>query len=83
MCIDVILPDEVTAIFDESSLSSLMHRLLDAFKGRALIWLVPRASLAEEFDHTVVLERGKCVEQGPYSQLNRPGSVLNDLVATG
>ena len=73
MSIDVLLLDEATAMFDESSQSSLMRNLFDSFKGRALIWLVQRASLVEEFDPTVVLKRGKCVEQGPYLDLNRPG----------
>jgi ABC-type multidrug transport system ATPase subunit len=80
---DVLVLDEATAILDDSSQMSMMRNLFEEFKGRALIWLVHRASLGEEFDHTVVLERGKCVEQGPYSELNRPGSALNNLVATG
>jgi ABC-type multidrug transport system fused ATPase/permease subunit len=79
---DVLVLDEATAILDGSSQASLMHNIIEEFDGRALIWLVHRASLGEEFDHTVVLERGKCVEQGPYSELNRPGSVLHELVAT-
>ena len=80
---DLLVLDEATAILDGPSQKALMSSLFEEFKGRALIWIVHRASLGEEFDHTVVLERGKCVEQGPYSELNRPGSVLNELVSTG
>jgi putative ABC transport system ATP-binding protein len=80
---DLLVLNEATAILDESVQASLMRNLFEEYKDRALIWLVHRASLGEEFDYTVVLERGKFVEQGPYSELNRPGSVLSDLVTTG
>ena len=80
---DVLVLNEATAILDEPSQALLMRNLLEEYEDRALIWLVHRASLGEEFDHTVVLDRGKCAEQGPYSELNKPGSALNNLVATG
>jgi ABC-type transport system involved in cytochrome bd biosynthesis fused ATPase/permease subunit len=60
-----------------------MRNLFEEFKGRALIWLVHRASLGKEFDHAVILERGKFLEQGVFSDLDRPGSALNELVSTG
>jgi ABC-type bacteriocin/lantibiotic exporter with double-glycine peptidase domain len=75
--------DEATTILDGSSQSAVMRNLLEEFKERALIWLVHRASLGKEFDHTVILERGKFVEQGPFSELDRPGSALKELVSTG
>ncbi len=80
---DVLVLDEATAILDGPSQVTLMRNLFEEFKERALIWLVHRASLGEEFDYAVVMERGKCVEQGSFSELNRPGSVLNGLVSTG
>lgn len=80
---DVLVLDEATAILDGSSQSAVMRNLFEEFKGRVLIWLVHRASLGKEFDHTVILERGKFLEQGLFSELNRPGSTLNELVSTG
>ena len=80
---DVLVLDEATAILDGPSQSAVMRNLFEEFKGRALIWLVHRASLGKEFDHTVILERGKFLEQGPFSELDRPGSVLNELVSAG
>ncbi len=80
---DLLVLDEATAILDGPSQSALMRNLLEEFKGRALIWVVHRASLGKEFDHTVILERGKLLEQGLFSALDRPGSVLNELVSTG
>ena len=61
----------------------MLRNLLEEFQRRALIWLVHRASLGKEFDHAVILERGKFSEQGLFSELDRPGSILNELVSTG
>jgi putative ABC transport system ATP-binding protein len=80
---DVLVLDEATAILDGPSQTAVMRKLFEEFKGRALIWLVHRASLGKDFDHTVIMERGKFLEQGPFSELDRPGSVLNELVSTG
>ena len=80
---DVLVLDEATAILDGSSQSAVMRNLLEEFQGRALIWLVHRASLGKEFDQTVILERGRFLEQGPFTELDRPGSVLHELVSAG
>jgi hypothetical protein len=31
----------------------------------------------------VILERGRFLEQGPFTELDRPGSVLRELVSAG
>jgi ABC-type multidrug transport system fused ATPase/permease subunit len=80
---DVLVLDEATAILDGPSQSAVMRNLFEEFQGRALIWLVHRASLGKEFDHTVILERGRFLEQGPFTELDRPGSVLRELVSAG
>ena len=80
---DVLVLDEPTAVLDGGSQVTIMDNLCREFAGRALIWLVHRANLAEKFDHTLVLENGRVVEQGRFSELNRPGTVLNGLVASG
>jgi ABC-type sugar transport system ATPase subunit len=80
---DMLVLDEATAILDGPSQSAVMRNLFEEFRGRALIWLVHRASLGKEFDHTVILERGKFLEQGPFTELDRPGSVLRELVSAG
>jgi ABC-type multidrug transport system fused ATPase/permease subunit len=80
---DVLVLDEATAILDGPSQSAVMRNLFEEFQGRALIWLVHRASLGKEFDHTVILERGRFLEQGPFTELDRPGSALRELVSAG
>jgi ABC-type multidrug transport system fused ATPase/permease subunit len=80
---DVLVLDEATAVLDGAAQSSVMRNLFEEFKGRALIWLVHRASLGKEFDYTLVLEGGKVVEQGKFSEINKPGTLLNQLVLAG
>ena len=48
-----------------------------------MIWIVHRASLAERFDETIVLDGGKVVEQGAFAELNRPGTVLHRMALAG
>ena len=80
---EVLVLDQPTAVLDSGSQVTVMDNLCREFADRALIWLVHRANLAEKFDHTLVLESGKVVEQGRFTELNRPGTVLGGLVAAG
>ena len=67
----------------ETGVAAVAVDLFNEFSGRGLIWGLHRASLAEVFDHTLVLEGGRVVEQGRFSELDKPGNVLNQLVAAG
>ena len=59
----------------------MLDALLEAFAGRTLIWALSRSDWAEQFDHVLVMQRGRVVEQGDYAELDRDGSALHELVA--
>ena len=80
---DVLVVDRATAALDASSQTRILDNLLKEFESRALIWVVHRASLAERFEQTIVLEGGKVVEQGAFAELNRPGTVLHEMALAG
>ena len=80
---DVLVVDRATAPLDAASQTRILDNLLKEFESRALIWVVHRASLAERFEQTIVLEGGKVVEQGPFTDLNRPGTVLHEMALAG
>ena len=80
---DVLVIDEATAALDRASQRRVMEHLFSEFAGRTLIWSVHHASLAEEFEHTLVVDGGRVVEQGRFSDLNRPGSLAHQLVESG
>ena len=77
---DVLVIDEATAALDRASQRRVMENLFSEFTGRTLIWSVHHASLAEEFEHTLVVDGGRVVEQGRFADLKRPGSLVHQLV---
>ena len=77
---DVLIVDEATAMLDSAAQSRIMGSLQKEFAGRTLIWLVHHASLGKEFDQTLVMDGGRMVEQGRFEELDRPGTVLNQIV---
>ncbi len=80
---DLIVLDRATATLDPASQDKIMRNLFEEFQRRGLIWMLHRAELGSKFEHALVLESGKVVEQGQFTELNRPGTVLQQLVATG
>jgi ABC-type multidrug transport system fused ATPase/permease subunit len=80
---DILVINEATAALDDATQKRILKNLLEEFKGRTLIWLVHRASLAQEFEKILVMEGGKVVEQGDFEQLDRPGTVFRELAAAG
>jgi ABC-type multidrug transport system fused ATPase/permease subunit len=78
---DVLVLNEATAVLDAGSQSRITAALLEEFKGRCLIWTLHRASFARAFDRVIVVRSGRVVEQGRFEELNRPGSVLAELIA--
>jgi len=80
---DVLVVDRATAPLDAASQTRILDNLLKEFDSRALIWMVHRASLAECFKQTIVMEGGKVVEQGTFAELNRPGTAFHALALAG
>ena len=78
---DVLILNEATAIVDGASEGRLLRNLLDEFKGRSLIWVLHRASLAKQFERILVVRAGRIVEQGTFDDLDRDGSVLKELLS--
>ncbi len=80
---DVLVVDRATATLDPISQRRILASVLDEFRERGLIWVLHHASLASEFDHTVVMQGGSVVAQGPFEELDRPGSPLRALLDEG
>jgi ABC-type multidrug transport system fused ATPase/permease subunit len=57
-----------------------MSNLLDEFKGRGVIWVLHRASLAEQFEKVLVVRAGRVVGQGAFDDLNADGGALKELI---
>jgi ABC-type multidrug transport system fused ATPase/permease subunit len=80
---DLLVIDEATSSLDGPSQDKIMANLLKELDGRGLIWVLHRASLAERFDYAMMLEGGRVVEQGRFQDLDKPGSIFNQLATAG
>lgn len=78
---DLLVVDEATAALDGATQLRILENLLGEFRGRGLIWVLHRASLAQHFDHTLVLDEGRVMQAGRFDELNTPDSPLASMVA--
>jgi ABC-type multidrug transport system fused ATPase/permease subunit len=80
---DLLVLVRATASLDPATQQKIMKNLLQEFSGRGLIWVLHQASQCAEFDHAIVLDGGKVVEQGRLADLNRSGTILHSMLAAG
>jgi putative ABC transport system ATP-binding protein len=80
---ELLVVDQATVALDSASQTKIMENLFAEFQGRGLIWVLHRPDACTEFEHVVVLEGGKVIEQGAIAALNKPGTALQELVAAG
>ena len=78
---DVLIVDVATATLDASTQNRIMSNLLEEFSDRGLIWVLHRASLAENFEQTLVLDEGRVAQIGRFEDINKPGTLLSELTA--
>jgi putative ABC transport system ATP-binding protein len=80
---DLLIINEAGAVMDGATQERLGTRILEARRGRGVVWTVQRAGWAKYFDHVLVMQAGRQVGQGAFEDLNEPGSALGELVAAG
>lgn len=76
---DLLVLNQATLVLDPASQAQVLAALQREFAGRAVIAILQRAEFAQGFDRIVVLDRGKIVEQGDFTALDRPDSSLTML----
>jgi putative ABC transport system ATP-binding protein len=80
---DLLIINEAAAVMDGATQSRLGKRILEARRGRGVVWTLQRATWAKYFDRVLVMQAGRQVGQGTFEDLNEPGSALGELVAAG
>ena len=78
---DLMALNDATAVLDGATETTLLERLKAEFAERSLVWSLHRPRLASAFDRVLVMEHGRLVDQGPYAELEKPGSPLAPLMA--
>jgi len=77
---DVLILNQATATIDGASAARITSNLLESYKGRGVIWILHRASQAEQFERVLVVNAGRVVEEGVFDTLNQDGSALRELI---
>ncbi len=77
----MLVINEAAAALDARTQELVVDRVLAERPGRPVVWALNAPGLAEKFDHVVVMEAGRVVEEGTYEVLkNDADSALNRLI---
>jgi ABC-type multidrug transport system fused ATPase/permease subunit len=79
---DILIFNEPTSGLDPATEMRVLRAVLGWAKGRTVVWTLGRADLAREFDRVLVLEDGRLVEQGTFTELEQKGSALPRLLSS-
>jgi ABC-type multidrug transport system fused ATPase/permease subunit len=78
---DLLVLNDATSALDGPSEAKVMSALGRLLEGRGLVWVLHRASLARNFEHVLVMSRGRLVEQGTPAELESHASTFKMLMA--
>jgi ABC-type multidrug transport system fused ATPase/permease subunit len=78
---DIVVFNEATSGLDPATEARVLRAVLGWAKGRTVVWALGRADLAREFDRVFVFDDARLVEQGPFEQLEREGTLLPRMLA--
>jgi len=60
---DILILNEATALLDAAAQAKVMENILAARRGKGVIWMMDRPSLARKFDRVLVMRDGRVVEE--------------------
>src|SRR5579859_6582295 len=77
---DLLILNEAVAALDPVAQQQILVALQEQCKDMGMIIVLQRARFARHFDHVVVLEAGRVVEQGTFAELDHPLSSMTQLI---
>jgi len=77
---DLLIVNQALAGLDTASERRLIENIRKTMDNRGILWILGRVQLAELFDSVIVMERGKLLEQGPFSALQSSNEHFQQLL---
>lgn len=77
----LVLLDEPTSSVDTVTEGQIFTQLFNAFPDKAMIASIHRLHLLSRFDHIIVLDQGRIVQQGGFAELSQQPGALQDLMS--
>lgn len=77
---DILVLHESLAQLEGADRPDVLKNLREEFEGRGAIFSLKFTSMAQEFDHILVLRRGELVEQGTYDELMSKDGYFKELL---
>ena len=78
---DVLILNEATSALDSGSQTKVISNIMTATKGKNLLWVLQRVSLADAFDRVLVMSGGRVIETGNFKELKgQANSIFNKLL---
>ena len=78
---DVLILNDATSPLDPGAENQIIDNLIQHMAGRGFIAVLSRPELASRFEHTVMLENGKVLEQGTTKEITDNSSAFQTLMA--
>jgi len=77
---DVLILNDATSPLDPAAENKMIDNLIEHMAGKGLIAALSSVELARKFEHTIVLENGRVIEQGRADELSASGGALQNLL---
>jgi putative ABC transport system ATP-binding protein len=77
-----LVVNEAVAVFDGRTQDRIRDNILEAAKGRGVVWIANRPGQAEPFQQIVVMQAGRVAAQGTPAELAVRGGLYAELMAS-
>ena len=79
---DLLIINEATSGLDPASERRLVENIRKLMKTHGILWILGRVQLSEMFDQVMIMERGKLIDKGSYSDMLNRNEHFQQLLAS-
>jgi len=79
---DLLVINQALAGLDPASERRLIENVRNAMNDRGILWVLGRVQLAEQFDVVMVMEGGKILDTGSFTEMKDKNDHFQDLLAS-